>query len=187
MTGELGRLGVPKLVLFTGPPGTGKSTLADHAAKTLAAPVLGWDWAMAALTGFPTIQDAIRELSHLDHRRVGWSLLWNLAAAQIRRGSSVVLDGVAREAEVEGCRELAGRENTHLYVVVTSCSDRATHRQRIEGRRRGIPGWHELDWDHVDTLLENWTPPSHADLYLDASNPLGENAARVTAMLSESA
>lgn len=186
MTGELDRPEVPKLVLFTGPPGTGKSTLADHAAKMLAAPVLGWDWAMAALTEFPTIQDAIRELSHLEHRRVGWSLLWNIATAQLRRGSSVILDGVARDAEIDGCRGLAERENTEFHIVVTSCSDQGTHRQRVEGRRRGIPGWHELDWDHVARLLENWSPPPDADLYLDASDLLEENAARVTAMLSKS-
>ena len=36
----------PVVVLVTGPPGTGKSTLAEHAAGLLGAPVLGWDWVM---------------------------------------------------------------------------------------------------------------------------------------------
>jgi hypothetical protein len=48
------------LVLVTGPPATGKSTLAERAAAMLAAPVFSWDWAMAALRPFTTIQWAFR-------------------------------------------------------------------------------------------------------------------------------
>ena len=38
------------------------------------------------------------------HLVLGWSVPWGLARSQLRLGSSVVLDGVAREAEVEGTR-----------------------------------------------------------------------------------
>lgn len=181
MTGALphSHQSTPVVVLFTGPPGTGKSTLADCAAEVLAAPVFGWDWAMASLTDFDTIQQAIHELSHLEHRRMGWSILGNLAAAQLRRGCSVVLDGVARDEEIEQIRHVAAREGAQLLVVVTSCSDEATHRGRLLGRVRGIPGWHELDWDHVAGLLGSWIEPANADLYLDAMDPLEDNAARV--------
>jgi predicted kinase len=174
----------PTLLLLTGPPGTGKSSLAGHAAGVLGAPVLGWDWAMAAMTGFDTIQAALRDLPHVEHRRVGWSILGNLAAAQLVRGCSAVLDGVARDAEVEGTRALAQQMGAKCLVVVTSCSDRAVHRQRIEGRSRGIPGWHELDWDHVSGVLERWEPPADADLYLDAVAPLVTNAEQLVLLLA---
>ena len=32
---------------------------------------------------------------------------------------------------------------------MTSCRDAELHRARVEGRQRQIPGWYELDWDHV--------------------------------------
>jgi predicted kinase len=80
----------PTLVLISGPPGTGKSTLAEVAAEYLSAAVLAWDWAMAALTEFAEIQAALRSLDHPTHRRVGWSILRNLAVAQLREGRSVV-------------------------------------------------------------------------------------------------
>jgi len=41
---------------------------------------------------------------------VGWSLLWALARSQLRLGSPVVLDGVARAPRVAGTRRLAAEE-----------------------------------------------------------------------------
>jgi predicted kinase len=174
------------LLLLTGPPGTGKSALADHGATSLEAPVLGWDWAMAALTGFATVQDAIGGLAHPERRRVGWSILWNLATAQLRRQGSVVLDGVAREAEIRGTRDVARASGARCLVVATSCRDRDLHRRRVEGRTRGIPGWHELDWDHVADVAERWEPPAGADLHLDAVEPLDGNRRRLTDLLMAS-
>jgi predicted kinase len=91
--------GSPTLLLITGPAGTGKSTLAAYAVDLLGACVLAWDWAMAPLRQFPTVRDAVEALPFEEYRRVGWSILWNLATAQLRDGRSVVLDGVARTPE----------------------------------------------------------------------------------------
>jgi hypothetical protein len=68
-------------------------------------------------------------------------------------------------------------------VVVTSCSDEVVHRRRVEARSRGIPGWHELDWEHVADVLAHWAPPGHVDLRLDAVSPLDANAAQLAELL----
>ncbi len=172
--------------MVTGPPGTGKSTLAEWAATVLDAPVLGWDWAMAAMRGFEDLQEALERMSRDEYRRVGWSILWNLATAQLRNGRSVVLDGVAREVEVEGTRAVASATGATALVVVTSCSDTDILRGRVEGRLRGIPGWHEFDWDHVAGVLAGWVAPHRADLYLDAVDPLDVNKARIGTLVATS-
>ena len=47
------------LVLITGLPGSGKSTMAEVAGRQLGAPVLGHDWAMSGLRPFPEVQAAL--------------------------------------------------------------------------------------------------------------------------------
>jgi predicted kinase len=172
------------MVLLTGAPGTGKSTLADAAAASLHAPVLAWDWVMGSLTGFGDVQAAFRQMDREDYRAVGWSVMWNLSIAQLRSGRSVVLDGVARDSEVQRFRELATEFGAQSVVVWTLCSDREIHRSRVEGRVRAIPGWHELDWSHVDALRTGLAEPADVDLRLDAVQPLEVNEHRLRSLLT---
>jgi hypothetical protein len=160
--------------------------VAEAAADLLDAPVLAWDWVMAGLTPFEEIRAALRSVDPVRARGVGWSMLRNLAVAQLRRGRSAVLDGCARDPEIDGTWEVAAGEGVACRVVVTRCRDAAVHRARVEGRMRGIPGWYELDWDHVAGFLSRWDEPTGADLYLDATDPLPANLARLGEMLAES-
>jgi predicted kinase len=174
----------PLLVLVTGLPGTGKSTMADVAAAELGAPVFGHDWAMSGLRPYPEIQEALDAMGLKGHRGVGWSILWALARSQLRRGLAVVLDGVARAPEVEGTRALAREEGVPSLVVLTECSDAELHRSRIEGRQRGIPGWYELDWDHVARARGEWEELDDINVVLGETATIAQNAASLRSALS---
>ena len=149
----------------------------------LRAPVLGWDWVMAGLTPFDGVQRALAGLDRVGHRRVGWSILWNLAVAQGREGRSSVLDGCARQAEVDETRALAAGLGGRCAVVTTWCSDAELHRHRVAGRTRDIPGWYELDWDHVAGFLARWEEPTTPDLRLDAADRLADNIGCLRSLL----
>ena len=164
------------LVLVTGLPATGKSTMAEVAARELRSALLGHDWAMSGLRPYPEVQDALDEMGLRGHRGVGWSIIWALARAQMRMGSAVVLDGVARDREVAGTRLVAAEEGAPSLVVMTRCADPDVHRARVEGRRRHIPNWYELEWDHVQRSRTSWVAPGDVDLVLEATDPVDANA-----------
>lgn len=166
------RVGQPILVLVTGLQGTGKSTVAGLAADLLGAPLVAHDWVMSGLRPFPEIQTALNAMEPPGHGQVGWSLLRALAQSELRRGSSAVLDGVARTPQVEALRLLAAEERARFLVLMTECSDSELHRSRIEERERDIPGWYELEWSHVEKSRKSWDPNISVDLKVDSAEPL---------------
>jgi predicted kinase len=158
--------------------------MAAAAGRALGAPVLGHDWAMSGLRPFPEVQEALDTMGLRGHRGVGWSLLWALARSQLRLGSSVVLDGVAREPEVEETRDVALQEGAGSLVVMMSCPDAGLHRSRVEGRQRLIPNWDELAWDQVERARRAWVPPGGLDLVLNADDRAEENAEALRALVA---
>jgi predicted kinase len=96
----------------------------------------------------------------------------------------VVLDGVAREAAIEQCRQVADDEGARFLLVLTECADPAVHQSRIEARERSIPGWYELDWDHVRRSRARWEGPKHVDLILEATDSPRENGERLAMLLA---
>jgi predicted kinase len=170
----------PLLVVITGVQGTGKSTVAEAAAGMLGAAVLAHDWAMSALRPYPELQAALDAMEPPGHRVVGWSILESLARAQLRRGCSVVLDGVARAPEIARLREAAEDLAARLVVIMTQCTDLGVHRSRIEKRQRVIPNWYELDWEHVQATRAGWEPPGDVDLRLEATDRWEDNRDRLS-------
>lgn len=128
----------PQSIIFTGLPGTGKSTLAEEAATLLRCPLFAKDQLEATLRRSGIGADA----------NSGWAaveLLNTLAREQLRRGQSAILDCVATfERMREPWRVLARTYGTRLRIVECVCSDETLHRARLEIRQRGIPGWPEL-------------------------------------------
>jgi predicted kinase len=161
-----------KMILFSGLPGTGKSTLADALGKDLGIPVFAKDWLEAALlrTGLKAT-DAEKSLGY-----AGYELLTVLAERQLMLGQSAILDSVAATQTIRRTwRELAEQYTARFCVIECICSDEALHRSRLRGRERHIPGWHELDWSEVERVKRYYEAWEGERLILEMANSFHEN------------
>jgi len=161
-----------KLIIFSGLPGTGKSTLAESLGKELGIPVFAKDWLEATLlrSGLKAT-DAERSLGF-----AGYELLTVLAERQLMLGKSAILDSVAGTQTIRRTwRELAEQYGTSYLVIECVCLDEVLHRSRLQGRERHIPGWHELSWSEVERVKLNYEAWEGDRLILDMTNSLEEN------------
>lgn len=167
-----------KLIVFSGLPGTGKSTLAEAVGKYFGIPVFAKDWLEASLlqSGLKPI-DKNRSLGY-----VGYELLTLLAERQFMLGQSVILDSVAATKTIRSeWGRLAKRYQAERRVIECICSDEAIHKKRLKVRNRRIPGWHELEWSEVERVRKYYVPWRSAHLTLDMANPFDENFAQAKA------
>jgi predicted kinase len=165
-----------QVIMFSGLPGTGKSTLAEQLARTVSVPAFAGDWLMGGL------KPAHRALATLDRTEYGdawFGLLRTLVTRQLMLGQSAIVDDVIGEGQDVLWRETAAQFSARLRVIECNCSDETVHRARVEGRRRGIPGWHEIGWDHVERMRAEVPPLTMDRLTVDAMEPVENNFRRV--------
>lgn len=166
------------LVVVTGWTGAGKSTIAERLGRELDATVASFDWLMSGLRAVPEVWRHV-ELPVERQRRVGWNLLSRIAEQQLRRGSSCVLDLVARAEPLHEWRQLAMDHEASFAVVECICSDVDVHQSRVGGRQRRIPGWYELDWDRVERGRQLYEPLPEPKVVIDAVESIDDNLERV--------
>jgi len=165
-----------KLIVFSGLPGTGKSTLAEAVGKRLAIPVFAKDWLEAIL-----LQQGLQpSLNGKPLGYAGYELLAILAERQLMLEQSVILDSVASTQTIRDVwKQLAQKYGADWFVVECICSDEAVHRSRLNMRERNIPGWHELEWADVEKVKQYYQPWNEDRLVLDMLSPIHENISRV--------
>jgi predicted kinase len=161
-----------KLILFCGLPGTGKSTLAEAIGRELNIPVFAKDWLEATLVRAGLVSNNRDKSLGI----AGYDLLTTLAERQFKMGQSVILDCVASTESIRTTwRNLAAQYEADWLVVECICSDVHLHEARLLERKRGIPGWYELEWADVERIRSYYAPWNELRLILDAVNKFEMN------------
>lgn len=140
------------LIVFSGLPGTGKTTLAKSVATRLKATYLRID----------TIEQAIRNADVLagDVGRSGYFVALELALGNLRPGHTVIVDCVNPVAESrQAWADVAACADAALLNIEVICSDPQEHRRRVEQRQSDVPGLIPPSWQSVlDHDYEPWSP-----------------------------
>jgi predicted kinase len=157
------------LLVVSGLPGTGKSTVADALASRLAAVRVSVDPLEEALlgSGLP----ASRETGVAAYRAGGAVAEHNLAIGHV-----VVADAVNdSEAARNTWRSAAGRAGADVLFVVLGLDDAAEHRRRIETRPATLVHVPMPSWADVLDRASSYEAWAGGDfLGIDAGSPVGE-------------
>lgn len=138
------------LIVFSGLPGTGKTTIASTLATRIRAVYLRID----------TIEQAIRDSAALaqDVGRSGYRVANELALSNLSFGNTVIVDCVNPVIESrKAWSDIATRAGAPLANIQVICSDKHEHQRRVATRTSDIPGLTPPTWQSVqDHEYEAW-------------------------------
>ncbi|MGZ3625211.1 MAG: AAA family ATPase [Ktedonobacteraceae bacterium] len=161
----------PALIVMSGLPGSGKSTIAERIAVKLGIPIFSVDPIESAM-----IEAGIQQ--GFETGLAAYLVAATLASEQLKLGISVVIDAVNAEEEGKSTwRELGRKYGLTPIVLEVVVNNQALHRRRIQSRVRGLHGFGEVTWEQVEARRKKFTPWKETTLLLDSATDLDANVA----------
>jgi predicted kinase len=160
----------PTLVIFSGLPGTGKSSLAERLAGELHWPLLRIDDMAACMP------------AEMDHSKPAFwdqsiAALLLLAKTQLELGTSVIADSIFMNLDRYHARAIARETSTRFVPVHTFVSDEAEWEKRVRARSEGSNRAEgAATWEQVLAQKKSFRPWEEGTaLFVDGIRPVEEN------------
>ena len=155
-----------KLIIFSGLPGTGKSTLAERLARELQLPLLCIDDVIGEV---PKNTD----ISFWDSKV---AILLDLIETQLKLGLSLIADSVFMNMDRNHAQELARKYNAHFLPIYVFISDAKVWEERVTTRYNELKNKDVATWERIQHQRERfraWEPDTA--LFIDSLHPLEQN------------
>jgi predicted kinase len=128
----------PVLYVFSGLPGTGKTTLAQNISRIFKAVYLRID----------TIEQGIMDLCKFNIQGEGYRLAYRIIEDNLKIGNDIISDQCNPwELTRNEFKNLAIENNCKYLNIEIICSNKEEHKRRVENRK--FPPWEEINkWDY---------------------------------------
>ena len=130
------------LIIFSGLPGAGKTTIARALARELGAVYVRVDTAEQTIRASDMLKAEVGP--------AGYMVGYGMAEDNLALGNTVVADSVnALKVTRDAWLSVAERAGTTAIEVEIICTDKAEHRRRVETRPTDVEGLVKPSWDKV--------------------------------------
>lgn len=158
-------------MIFSGAPGTGKSTLSYRLSKKKRWVLLSKD----------TIDRGL-EKENILSGSASYQIILDLCKLNLNNGINVIIDACMSTSSIK--KQLIKIGNTSkIFVIECICSDESYWQKTIETRSVMVEGWTPVDFFEAKRVKEKFSDWGIDHLVLDSVAPLEKNFAKLLKFL----